>query len=55
MIIAKRDYRAAWRPDARLEWDDANYTLTAVCLWSVIGVTLVTLIAWAVLGGELAF
>jgi hypothetical protein len=47
MIIAKRDYR--WT-----EREDANYALTTVCLWSVIGVTLITLILWAALGGELA-
>jgi hypothetical protein len=39
MIIAKRDYRAAWRSGAPLQWEtDANYALTAVCLWSVVGV-----------------
>lgn len=54
MIIAKRDYRAAWRPTAPVSWDnDANYALTAVCLWSVIGVALVTLVTWLTLGGEL--
>jgi hypothetical protein len=52
MVIAKRDYRAAWRPGTPLEREnDSNYELTAVCLWSVVGVIMGTLLTWLALGG----
>ena len=52
MIIAKRDYRAAWRPGAPLERENnSNYELTAVCLWSVVSVIIGTLLTWLALGG----
>jgi hypothetical protein len=54
MVIAKRDYRAAWRPGAPLARENnSNYELTAVCLWSVVSVILGTFLTWLALGGEL--
>jgi hypothetical protein len=54
MIIAKRNYRASWRPGEPLEArNEGSYTLTAVCLWSVVGAIMATLLAWLALGGEL--
>ena len=54
MVIAKRDYRAAWRPGAPLARENnSNYELTAVCLWSVVSVIMGTLLTWLALGGEL--
>jgi hypothetical protein len=55
MIIAKRDYRSSWPPGAPAEWQDAGkpYELVAVCLWSVVGVALTTLLTWLALGGGL--
>ncbi len=54
-MIAKRDYRSSWRPGATAEWQDRDnpYELFAVCLWSVVGVALTTLLTWLALGGEL--
>ena len=54
-MIAKRDYRSSWRPGAPAEWQDRDnpYGLFAVCLWSVVGVALTTLVTWLALGGEL--
>ncbi len=54
MIVAKRDYRSSWRVGAAPEWqNDSNYELTAICLWSVVGVIMATFLAWLALGGEL--
>jgi hypothetical protein len=54
MIIAKRDYRSSWHPVAPLDGQtDGNYELTAICLWSVVGVILVTFLVWLALGGAL--
>jgi hypothetical protein len=54
MIIAKRNYRSSWRPGEPLEGpNEGSYTLTAVCLWSVVGAIMATLLAWLALGGEL--
>ena len=51
MVIAKRDYRAAWRSGTPLERENhSNYELTAVCLWSVVGVIMGTLLTWLALG-----
>jgi hypothetical protein len=54
-MIAKRDYRSPWPPGAPAEWQDAGkpYELVAVCLWSVVGVALTTLLTWLALGGGL--
>ena len=54
-MIAKRDYRSSWRPGAAAEWQDRDNPneLFAVCLWSVVGVALTTLLTWLALGGEL--
>jgi hypothetical protein len=66
-MIAKRDYRSSWRLGAPAgvmsssglgspaEWEDRNkpYELIAVCLWSVVGVALSTLLMWLALGGYL--
>jgi hypothetical protein len=54
MIIAKRDYRSSWRRGEPVSAQkDGNYELTAICLWSVVGVVMATLLAWLALGGEL--
>jgi hypothetical protein len=55
MITAKRDYRYHWRPGAPPEWQgrDKPYALVVVCLWSVVGVALTTLLMWLALGGKL--
>jgi hypothetical protein len=51
MVIAKCDYRAAWHSGTPLEREnDSNYELTAVCLWSVVGVIMGTLLTWLALG-----
>jgi hypothetical protein len=52
MVMAKRNYRAVWRPVPPLEPEnDSNYELTAVCLWSVVSVIIGTLLTWLALGG----
>lgn len=54
MILAKRNYRSSWRSGESLDGpSDGSYTLTAICLWSVVGVIMATLLAWLALGGEL--
>ena len=37
----------------RAEWhdDDKSFELVTVCLWSVVGVALTTLLIWLALGG----
>ncbi len=54
MIVAKRNYRSSWRAGVSPErQNDSNYELTAICLWSVVGVIMATLLAWLALGGKL--
>jgi hypothetical protein len=51
MTIAKRDYRSSWRHSAYMEWHrHSDYEITAVCLWSIVGVILATFLAWLAFG-----
>jgi len=48
VMIAKRDYRSSWRSGAAAEWQnrDTSNELFAICLWSIVGVALTTLLTW---------
>jgi hypothetical protein len=51
MTIAKRDYRSSWRHSAYMEWHrHSDYEITAVYLWSIVGVILATFLAWLAFG-----
>jgi hypothetical protein len=55
MIPAKRDYRSSWPPSPVAVWQgpDNPDAFVVVCLWSVVGTALTTLVMWLALGGAL--